>query len=87
MRTGLFISLVILVVAGIVALFVPGMAILLSAASALIFSLYILYDTSKMINGDYADDEYAQAALNIYLDIVNLFIDILRICKWLAGQD
>ena len=53
------------------------------SAGALIFSLYIVYDTQLMMGGKhkYALDpeEYIFAALNIYLDIVNLFMYILMI--------
>ena len=52
-------------------------------AGALIFSLYIVYDTQLMMGGKhkYALDpeEYIFAALNIYLDVVNLFMYILMI--------
>ena len=53
------------------------------SAGALIFSLYIVYDTQLMMGGKhkYALDpeDYIFAALNIYLDIVNLFMYILMI--------
>ena len=54
-----------------------------AAAGALIFMVYIVYDTQLMMGGKhkYAIDpeEYVFAALNLYLDIVNLFIYILSI--------
>jgi len=52
-------------------------------AGALVFSLYIIYDTQLMMGGKhkYALDpeEYIFAALNIYLDVINLFMYILMI--------
>ena len=52
-------------------------------AGALIFSLYIIYDTQLMMGGkhEYALDpeEYVFASLNIYLDVINLFLYILMI--------
>ena len=52
-------------------------------AGALIFSLYIIYDTQMMMGGkhEYALDpeEYIFASLNIYLDVINLFLYILMI--------
>jgi len=54
-----------------------------AAAGALIFMVYIVYDTQLMMGGKhkYAIDpeEYVFAALNLYLDIVNLFMYILSI--------
>lgn len=53
------------------------------SAGALVFSLYIVYDTQLMMGGKrkYALDpeEYIFAALNIYLDVINLFMYILMI--------
>ena len=50
---------------------------------ALIFSCYLVYDTQLMMGGGHAyslsPEEYVFAALNIYLDIVNIFLCILGI--------
>ena len=50
---------------------------------ALIFSLYIVYDTQLMMGGKHkyalSPEEYIFAALNIYLDVVQLFMYILMI--------
>ena len=50
---------------------------------ALIFSLYIVYDTQLMMGGKHkyalSPEEYIFAALNIYLDVINLFLYILMI--------
>ena len=50
-------------------------------AGGLIFCLYIVFDTQLMLGGKhkYALDpeEYVFAALNIYLDIINLFMYVL----------
>ena len=54
-----------------------------AAAGALIFMVYIVYDTQIMMGGKhkYALDpeEYVFAALNLYLDIINLFMYLLTI--------
>jgi len=53
------------------------------AAGALIFSLYIIYDTQLMMGGKHkyslSPEEYIFAALNIYLDVVQLFMYILML--------
>ena len=53
------------------------------SVGALIFSLYIVYDTQLMMGGKHkyslSPEEYIFAALNIYLDIINLFMYILMI--------
>ena len=53
------------------------------AAGALVFSLYLVYDTQLMLGGKHkyalSPEEYIFAALNIYLDVVQLFMYILMI--------
>jgi FtsH-binding integral membrane protein len=45
--------------------------------------MYIVYDTQLMMGGNHkyslSPEEYIFAALNIYLDIINLFLYILTI--------
>merc|ERR1712110_948995 len=45
---------------------------------AILFSLYILYDTS-MIMRKLGPDDYIMAAVDLYLDIINLFLFILQL--------
>ena len=50
----------------------------------LVFSMYLVYDTQLILGGQHAKfqfevDDYVFAALNIYMDIINLFIYILSI--------
>ena len=58
---------------------------------ALIFSLYIVYDTQLMMGGKHkyalSPEEYIFAALNIYLDIINLFRYILLIVGISGGGE
>ena len=53
------------------------------AAGALVFSLYLVYDTQLMLGGKHkyalSPEEYIFAALNLYLDIINLFLYLLSI--------
>jgi FtsH-binding integral membrane protein len=44
----------------------------------LIFSAYVLYDTNVILQRDYAGD-FITASIDYYLDIVNLFTDILSL--------
>jgi FtsH-binding integral membrane protein len=48
-----------------------------AGAGALLFSVYIIFDTNQIIK-KYADDEYVAAAANLYLDVVNLFLELLE---------
>jgi FtsH-binding integral membrane protein len=51
---------------------------LYSLAGAIIFSLYIVFDTWK-ISQVYGPDDYILGAIDLYLDIINLFLFILRL--------
>ena len=46
----------------------------------MVFSGYLVYDTDKLIK-HYMCDEYIWAAIALYLDIINLFLAILRLLK------
>jgi modulator of FtsH protease len=66
--------------ASLLAMFLGSSALSLAVASVsvLLFSGYILYDTSRILReGD--DGDAIGAALRLFLDVVNLFLALLRI--------
>eukprot|EP01047_Picozoa_sp_COSAG01_P117009 COSAG01_NODE_45677_length_407_cov_0.821429_1_plen_95_part_00 len=87
----LFAGLWCLILFGIMMSFfpVPGMQMLYLFAGVMIFSLYIVYDTQIMLGGNHkftiGMDDYVFAALNLYLDIINLFILLLDLLN--GGRD
>jgi len=83
----LFIGLLVMVVAGIANIFfaIPALSLALSAAGVLIFSGYILYDTSRIIHG--GETNYIMAAAGLYLNILNLFLDLLHLLAAFSGDD
>ena len=50
----------------------------LSVLGAFIFAGYIIYDT-QIIMKHLCPEEYVIGVLNLYMDIINLFVKILRI--------
>lgn len=50
------------------------------AMGAIIFSGYIVYDTDNLIKR-FTYDEYIWASVTLYLDILNLFLTILRMLR------
>jgi modulator of FtsH protease len=50
----------------------------IASVGVLLFSGYILFDTSRMLRGRVGDDAVG-AALGLFLDVVNLFLFLLRI--------
>ncbi|KAL1403297.1 hypothetical protein pipiens_005724 [Culex pipiens pipiens] len=81
----LFVAALVLMLFGLIAIFFPGKTITLVYASlgALLFSFYLVYDTQLMMGGKHkysiSPEEYIFAALNLYLDIINIFTFILSI--------
>lgn len=59
--------------------------IMYCGCGALLFSFYIVYDTQKMLGQwgghkvQFSVDDYCFAALNLYLDIINLFLYLLQL--------
>uniref|UniRef100_A0A0P4YBC2 N-methyl-D-aspartate receptor-associated protein n=1 Tax=Daphnia magna TaxID=35525 RepID=A0A0P4YBC2_9CRUS len=83
---GILLALVVvLLMAGIVAICVRGkiMQIIYASLGALVFSAYLVFDTQLMLGGKHkysiSPEEYIFAALNLYLDIVNIFIYVLAL--------
>lgn len=55
-----------------------------SAIGALVFSVYIVYDTQLIVGGShkkhqFSVDDHVFAALSLYLDIINLFLYLLSL--------
>jgi len=62
----------------------PMMQKLMGGIGAILFSFYIVYDTQLIVGGkhkkhQFGVDDYVFAALNIYLDIINLFLYLLEL--------
>ena len=76
----LIILLYIGIAYGIIALIVRNyyLRFLYCLLGAIIFGLFIIYDTI-MIRDKYDVDDYIFAALTLYFDIIRLFIEILRL--------
>lgn len=80
----LFAGLIVVVLASVAALFVPAMQAAVSAAGALLFAGFILFDTSRLVRGE--EDNYVMAAVSMYLNVLNLFLSILQLLG-LSGDD
>merc|ERR1712243_50898 len=80
--SGLFAGLWILILGGFMQIFVGGefTDTLMAVFGALLFSGFILFDT-QMIMKRVSPEEYIVATIELYLDIINLFIEILKIME------
>lgn len=87
----LFILLIALLVMSIVNIFIGGSVfnIIISIVGIVIFSGYILYDVSLLkseieYGGINDRDDLSIHVLNLYLDFINIFLDLLRLVSELS---
>lgn len=82
----LFVGVILLLLAMLANIFlqIPAIALTVSAIAVLLFSAYILYDVSRIING--GEDNYVSATLAVYLDIYNVFVSLLNLLMAFSGE-
>jgi len=77
----LFAAALVLMIFGIFAMFFPFMKTVYCCAGILVFSFYLIYDT-QMVMGKgelrLGVDDYVRGALELYLDIIQLFLYIME---------
>jgi len=84
----LFITLIVVVIASLVNMFIlnsPIMHVVITAAILLLFSLFTIYDTQNIANGAYSSP--VDAALSLYLDFLNMFTSILQLLGIMGNDD
>uniref|UniRef100_A0A8D0CD43 Transmembrane BAX inhibitor motif containing 4 n=1 Tax=Salvator merianae TaxID=96440 RepID=A0A8D0CD43_SALMN len=79
---GLFAFLWILLLSSFLRLFFYSevVELVFAAAGALLFCGFIIYDTHLLMR-KLSPEEYILAAINLYLDIINLFLHLLRLLE------
>ena len=80
----MIIGCIILLAASICAMFirVPILHTIISAVTVFFFSIYLIVDTQLVLGGktyEISMDDYVLAAVNLYLDIIIIFIEILKL--------
>jgi modulator of FtsH protease len=82
----LFVGLILLIVASLANLFlqIPALSLTISAIAVLIFSAYILYDVSRIVNG--GETNYVMATMGLFLNIYNLFVSLLNLLLAFSGN-
>ena len=81
-----FAGLIVILLASIANIFlgIPALAIVISVVAIAIFSAYILYDVQQIVNG--GETNYIRATLSIYLDIYNIFTNLLSLLGIFGGS-
>lgn len=80
-------GLIVVIVASIANIFIQAtmFSLIISCVSALLFVAWMLYDISRVVNGQ--EDNYIMASLGIFLDMFNLFVNLLNILGILNSDD
>lgn len=88
LMTGVLVLLFVSLGAVIASLFgveLSGLFLAISAASMLLFSAMILFDTSRIIHG--GETNYIMATIALYLDILNIFTSLLQLLGFASSDD
>ena len=82
----LFVGVIMLIVAAFANIFlhVPGLMIAISVIAIGIFSAFMLYDINRIVTGGEAN--YVTATLAIYLDVYNVFTNLLALLGITGGS-
>ena len=82
----LFVGMIVVLLAIVANIFlqIPALSLAISAVAVMIFSAYILYDISRIVNG--GETNYVSAALSVYLSIYNVFISLLHLIMAFTGE-
>jgi modulator of FtsH protease len=82
----LFVGLILLIVTMLANLFfqIPALSLALSAIAVLLFSAYILYDVSRIVNG--GETNYVMATMSLFLNVYNLFVSLLNLLLAFTGN-
>jgi modulator of FtsH protease len=81
----LFMGVIVLIVASVANIFLhlPALMLTISVIAVVIFSAYILFDLQRVVNG--GETSYVSATLRIYLDLYNVFTNLLVILSVFGG--
>ncbi|TFW08965.1 Bax inhibitor-1/YccA family protein [Oxalobacteraceae bacterium OM1] len=82
----LFAGVIVILLAALANVFLhlPALYLVVSVLAIAIFSAYILYDVQQIING--GETNYITATLNIYLDVYNIFTNLLALLGIFGGE-
>jgi len=82
----LFVGMIVALLALVANMFlqIPALALTISAVIVVVFSLFLLYDVSRIVNG--GETNYIMATTGVYMSLFNIFANLLQILMALAGE-
>jgi len=82
----LFVGMIVLLLAMVANIFlqIPALALTISALVVVVFSLFLLHDLSRIVNG--GETNYIMATTGVYISLFNIFVNLLQLLMALSGQ-
>lgn len=82
----LFVGMIVLLLAMVANMFlqIPALALTISALVVVVFSLFLLHDLSRIVNG--GETNYIMATTGVYMSLFNIFANLLSLLMALTGQ-
>ncbi|CAH2793342.1 MAG: Integral membrane protein, interacts with FtsH [uncultured Paraburkholderia sp.] len=82
----LFMGVIVLLLASVANVFLhlPALMLTASVMAIVIFSAYMLFDVQRVVNG--GETNYITATLAIYLDLYNVFVNLLALLGIFGGN-
>lgn len=82
----LFVGMIVLLLAMFANMFlqIPALALTISSLVVVVFSMFLLHDVSRIVNG--GETNYIMAATGVYISLFNIFVSLLHLLMALAGQ-
>jgi modulator of FtsH protease len=81
----LFVGMLVLLIAMIANMFlqIPALALTISSLVIVVFSLFLLHDVSRIVNG--GETNYVMATTGVYMSLFNIFANLLQLLMALMG--
>ncbi len=82
----LFVGMIVLLIAMLANMFlqIPALALTISSAVIVVFSLFLLHDLSRIVTG--GETNYVMATTGVYLSLLNIFSSLLHLLMALTGE-
>jgi modulator of FtsH protease len=82
----LFVGMIALLIAMVANMFlqIPALALTISTLVIVVFSLFLLHDVSRIVNG--GETNYVMATTGVYLSLFNIFANLLSLLMALTGE-
>lgn len=82
----LFAGVILVLVAAVANMFLhlPALTLAISAVAVVVFSALILFDINRIVQG--GETNYVTATLAVYLDVFNVFVNLLQLLLAFAGD-